>query len=778
MKKLIYFLFAASVLTACTDELIPGDQVQSDELIFTATIDNVSTRTAITRATGKVTWEEGDIITVNGVEYVAHPDGANSATATFTKKDEFIRSPYKNEEGNYVASYGNVEEQIYDPEGANCPMSAVSASTELHFTNDCGVLRINVKSEGVTVMRLRTGGFGIICNPGVDITTAQDFYLAMPAGEYKNFRICFYTAGNKTSTKTYNGTLTVVKNEIQPITFDSPLQFVDSHEQMKGKFSISPYDQVQFSPGVLQYQASTGDWRFAADQRTFVGNHPGNSVSAGRESQSSWIDLFGWGATGFNEFCAKPYTATNNNGDYKTRATPSSTERLTIADKTDWGYAYSVANGVTGWYTMSWNEWNYLLYTRPASTVNGVENARFAQTIVEGVNGLILFPDEFEWNSATMGAVPGKINTGDSSWNSTDHTLAQFEAMEAAGIIYMPDTGYLRPDGYQHEGNMGSHWTSTVDGSSSAISLDFDDGNPVSCNTNRRTLCTVRLAKRLPEPAEKTEALNGIFSLSATEKVRFAPGNLQYRASTGSWRFAKDQISYYGQCSGNAITSERENSSEWTDWFGWGATGYNEYGATPYEYSSSNTPYKTVSEPNGDEELTAANKADWGYAYNTVNHTSGWFTMSEGQLLYLINTRPASTVNGTANARYAYLTVCGRKCLALFPDSFTWNSASMGKVPSVINKSDSDWNTTDYSYAQYQAMEAAGVVLLPACGYYNGSFTKVSTYGAYWTRTACSGSKAYTLDFDGSGPRGGCPDSYESNRRDHASVRLVRMTGN
>lgn len=778
MKKLLYFILAAAALTACTDELIPDALIQEENLVFTARISNTQTRTNINRATGKVSWEEGDIIRINGTEYLAHPDGTDPALATFTVKDETSRGAFRDSDGKFNATYGSAGEQIYDPDGANCPMSAVSTTTELNFTNDCGVLRINVNADGVSVIRVRTDGYGIVCDPAVDISTAKDFYLAVPAGEYKNFKIRFYTSGNLTSTKTFNGTLTVVKNEIQPVTFSAPLEFVASSEQLDGIFSVSPYDKVQFSPGILQYQASTGDWRFAKDQLSFIGDNPGNSVKSGRETQSDWIDQFGWGATGFNEYGQKPYANGNNNSVYKTQASNASTEMLTIENKADWGYAYSVANGVTGWYTMSWPEWDYLLFNRPASTVNNVANARYALIIVNGTNGVLVFPDEFTWDNSTMGTPPASINSGNSSWNGTDYTLDQFEAMEAEGAVFMPATGYIRPDGYQQAGTMGSHWTSTTNGANNAVTLDFGSGTPASCNSNRYTRCTVRLVKKLPEPAEKTEPLPGVFSLSVVEKAQFAPGNLQYQASTDSWRFAKDQISYFGQCPGNSTTTGRETQRYWIDLFGWGSSGYNADGAKPYTFSTDNALYKTRSVANATEKLTLANMADWGYAYNIGHDTEGWFTMTDEQLLYLINTRAASTVNGTENARYACVIIRGIRCLALFPDQFEWDNATMGTAPATINMSESSWNTTNYTYAQYLAMEAAGMVFLPAAGYYNTSFQNINTYGAYWTRSASSATNAFSLDFNGSGPRSGHPDRYESNRRDHSAVRLVRLAVN
>ena len=42
-------------------------------------------------------------------------------------------------------------------------------------------------------------------------------------------------------------------------------------------------------------------------------------------------------------------------------------------------------------------------------------------------------------------------------------------------------------------------------------------------------------------------ALNGVFSVSPTKKVVFSKGNLQYRASTNTWRFAEHQYDIIGE---------------------------------------------------------------------------------------------------------------------------------------------------------------------------------------------------------------------------------------
>ena len=90
-----------------------------------------------------------------------------------------------------------------------------------------------------------------------------------------------------------------------------------------------------------------------------------------------------------------------------------------------------------------------------------------------------------------------------------------------------------------------------------------------------------------------TGAINGLFSVSATQQVYFSQGNLQYKASTNIWRFAENQWDYVGtQNSGSSGTSGGTVSGSdnsmisatyegWIDLFGWGTSGYY-HGATCY----------------------------------------------------------------------------------------------------------------------------------------------------------------------------------------------------
>jgi len=222
---------------------------------------------------------------------------------------------------------------------------------------------------------------------------------------------------------------------------------------LPGVFSVSDTTKVQFSQGNLQYQASTDTWRFAEHQYDMVGIgygitdneedcYVGGTVlnSDNREispTYSGWIDLFGWG-TGKN-----PTNVSKNYEDYS------------IFE--DWGYN-EISNGGnidSVWFTLSSEEWNYLLNDRPnASSKKGV-------ACVNDVNGLVLLPDDWTLpdgahftSGFTLGEYKSVNNYTDSEWKD----------MESAGAVFLPAAG-LRDFGNNGIyvdgcGKNGYYWTS------------------------------------------------------------------------------------------------------------------------------------------------------------------------------------------------------------------------------------------------------------------------------------------------------------------------------
>lgn len=242
--------------------------------------------------------------------------------------------------------------------------------------------------------------------------------------------------------------------------------------------------------------------------------------------------------------------------------------------------------------------------------------------------------------------------------------------------------------------------------------------------------------------------LNGVFTISASGgKVQFSQGNLQYQASTNTWRFATNQYDYIGNAAGN--TSPSSTQTAWIDYFNWGTSGYN-HGANCYQpWSTSTTKSDYYAYGSSSKNLYDAKddnsmrgQADWGYnaisnGGNTEN--SGWRVLTKDEWAYLISSR-------SETYRYAKGTIHGTNGLMLFPDGFT--------LPTGVSISNA--NTTDASYTSYgddtwTALEAAGVVFLPATGLRNGtSVQETGTVGNYWSSTCMNADRVYNIRFNGS----------------------------
>ena len=251
---------------------------------------------------------------------------------------------------------------------------------------------------------------------------------------------------------------------------------------------------------------------------------------------------------------------------------------------------------------------------------------------------------------------------------------------------------------------------------------------------------------KMEEPtwADVPGTLPGMFSVSASKKVWFSKGNLQaVFASAGSsctWKFADNQW----DCVGNAAANTKINGSGsvsqagTVDLFGWNgaSSSYDNYGI-----NNSNTA--------GDYGNTSGEslKHDWGTLAITnggAAANSGWRTLSgkyTGEWYYLFNTRSASTVCGTANARFAKAYLFGTKHgVILFPDHYT-HPDGVAAPTGINDTSNTSWNDNQYSAADWAKMEAAGAVFLPAAGYRNKT-TFSSEYSYYWSSTADGNDKA------------------------------------
>ena len=182
-------------------------------------------------------------------------------------------------------------------------------------------------------------------------------------------------------------------------------------------FSVSSTKQVQFSPGNLQYKSGEG-WRFAEHQYDYVGAW----------NTSNWVDLFGWGAWTKDQI---PLNVSTDETDY-------------IFNEDFQGKL----DGHEDWYTLSNDEWNYLLNR------DGGARCGIATLTDLGKTGLVILTDS--QNTSEL----------ESSYNADAWAL-----MEAKGSVFLPLAGRRYSTDYYatayHAGNamqFGRYWTSTATG--------------------------------------------------------------------------------------------------------------------------------------------------------------------------------------------------------------------------------------------------------------------------------------------------------------------------
>ena len=173
------------------------------------------------------------------------------------------------------------------------------------------------------------------------------------------------------------------------------------------------------------------------------------------------------------------------------------------------------------------------------------------------------------------------------------------------------------------------------------------------------------------------------FSVSSSRQVSFATGNLQYCAVTGEYRMAASQ--YTTLCG--------TDDTIWTDRF----------------------------------------------EQDTVRHMGNeWRLLSNAEARYMMEVRLCSAVGGVENARYARAKVVDVHGLLLFPDLFVWPD-SVALPVGVNNNGISNtlgWDDNVYSLADWQRLEAAGVVFLPAANSYLYNMVEHADGRAcYWTST-------------------------------------------
>jgi len=228
------------------------------------------------------------------------------------------------------------------------------------------------------------------------------------------------------------------------------------------------------------------------------------------------------------------------------------------------------------------------------------------------------------------------------------------------------------------------------------------------------------------EDAPTVETAAHAFSVSATQRVYFAPGNLQYCPKEDAWRFAENAYDTVG--TDNELADAAYEG--WLDLFCWGANGLS--GVEPYSTVYDNFMY-------GDGHNSIAG-TDWDFA-TAVNRQLGgdWRMFTHEEIHYLLMFRE------NAEELFGYGTIDGIRGLFILPDDWVCPDG-IDFTPSVEAgfENQYDWYYTigdreNYTCniltkAQWAEIEAAGGVFLPATGFRSENVCDhVGISGHYWT---------------------------------------------
>ena len=267
---------------------------------------------------------------------------------------------------------------------------------------------------------------------GVSVSNKISYFnIAVPAGNYQNLTLTF-TATDGAKCVMTNGKVNIEHNTVGRLTLTGKTFKPDLPAgALPGVFSVQngegqPVKQVHFSKGNLWADGDNA-LHFEANQYAFNSSY-----------ESSHVSLFTWSST------IAAAVGKNNNGDYL------------FCDENN---KQSVDGSDKIYYALSTAEWQYLFNTRTMEK-GGVrfENLTSSGITVEGVTfkGVVLFPDDF---------------TGQTTWKETYTT---WEALNDAGIVFLPAAGYRYGSIVLNVGGRGGYWSSTALDESRACRVYFN----------------------------------------------------------------------------------------------------------------------------------------------------------------------------------------------------------------------------------------------------------------------------------------------------------------
>ena len=252
-------------------------------------------------------------------------------------------------------------------------------------------------------------------------------------------------------------------------------------------FKVSDTKSVYFSQGNLQFNAAqgthavyegteeiVGTWRFAENQYDYVGKANSNMS----ESYDGWIDLFGWGTSGWSSGATayQPWSTSTVDSDYYPGESSSNDMTGNYA-KADWGVYNAISNGggePNKWRTLTTSEWQYLFKNNKWTlgyVKDGDDSHLCFMLIPEG----FVAPSGVEITviSTSLSLSDGYVSFTESGYAGNTYTTEQFASLEKLGVVVLPCGGERDGTTVNYVGSGGCYWSSSAYSSYDAYVFSF-----------------------------------------------------------------------------------------------------------------------------------------------------------------------------------------------------------------------------------------------------------------------------------------------------------------
>lgn len=260
---------------------------------------------------------------------------------------------------------------------------------------------------------------------------------------------------------------------------------------LPGEFSLPKGGRVHFSIGNLQYCAATNVWRFAPRQYGVVGESGNGNIgsSSGPKSDNlsispsydGWIDLFGWGTSGWASGAKEyqPWCTGDESNDYvpESRKPEGLNLRYDMEGESaqvDWGVHNPIQNGGNApgmWRTLTFEEWQWILIDRPNAP------DLIGKATIQGAQGMVLLPDNWEkpWGVSFQAGYGV-------DWDTNEYSYSDWKALEDAGAVFLPCAGHRYYNSTERRNivlgvqNFGKYWSasSSLNSRINAYSIAFN----------------------------------------------------------------------------------------------------------------------------------------------------------------------------------------------------------------------------------------------------------------------------------------------------------------